>query len=115
MAGISTASPAKARLISGRTPLASSCLSWSTVYPPPLGPAQPGVALEGRVDLQEAVVRRPAAVAEEHLDDAEALVHRLEEGAVALVAVPLGVGGALELGAVAHDLGEPAQAAVLVL
>ena len=60
---------------------------------------QAGVLLEHRVHLQEAVVDRLAGRVEDHLEDAEALVDRLEQGAIAFFAgaqlflYPLALGG----------------------
>ena len=47
------------------------------------GVLQPRLPNEGGVGLDEDVVDRPFLVVEEQLDDAEAFVDRLEEGAVA--------------------------------
>jgi hypothetical protein len=45
---------------------------------------------EGRVRLEEAVVYRATRIVEEHLDDAETLIDRFKEDAIALLARPQG-------------------------
>jgi hypothetical protein len=53
----------------------------------PDGRGEPGLLLERRVGLEPAVVHRPAGRVEDHLHDAEPLVDRREERAVALLAL----------------------------
>src|SRR5690606_6499481 len=60
--------------------------------------AQPREVFEGRIDLQKTMVDRPSLVVEEDLDDAEPLVDRVEQRAVALLAGPQGVLDALPFG-----------------
>ena len=55
---------------------------------PAHGVLEPGVLLERRIRLQEAVVGGPVVGVVQHLHDAERLVHRLEQGAEPLLARP---------------------------
>ena len=69
----------------------------------PTASTNPVLLHERRVRLEEAVVHRRAAVVEQHLDDAEPLVDRLEERAVPRLALAQRRLGAHALGDVARE------------
>src|SRR3954471_10437473 len=67
---------------------------------------QPGLLLEGAIHIEKPIVRRIATLIENHLDDAEPFLDRIEQRAVTLFTEPQGIFSVFLPSHVAQDFGK---------